>query len=91
MKKKHKEDILRLRSEGKLYNQICEELGCSKGTVSYHCSAERNKENSTNIEEFLNLKGSVIFEELGDYSTLTEYLSIAWAARSFGRFLYAFF
>ena len=33
---KHKEEILRLRSEGKTYNQIATELGCSKGTVSYH-------------------------------------------------------
>lgn len=34
---KHKEEILRLRSEGLTYNQIIEELGCSKGTVSFHC------------------------------------------------------
>jgi hypothetical protein len=32
-----KEEILRLRSEGKTYDQICEILNCSKGTVSYHC------------------------------------------------------
>ena len=33
---KHKENILRLRAEGKSYSQIADELGCSKGTVSYH-------------------------------------------------------
>ena len=29
-------NILKLRSEGKTYNQIKEELGCSKGTIAYH-------------------------------------------------------
>lgn len=33
---KHRDDILRLRSEGKTYNEIQKELGCSKGTISYH-------------------------------------------------------
>lgn len=31
-----KEDILRLRSEGKSYRQIEAELNCSKGTIAYH-------------------------------------------------------
>lgn len=30
------ENILRLRAEGKTYNEIEAELGCSKGTISYH-------------------------------------------------------
>lgn len=32
-----KDDILKLREEGKSYNQIQEILNCSKGTISYHC------------------------------------------------------
>ena len=32
----YKEDILRLRLEGKTYGQISEELGCSKGTIAYY-------------------------------------------------------
>jgi len=32
-----KEQILKLRDEGKNYNQIVEILGCAKSTVSYHC------------------------------------------------------
>lgn len=32
-----KDEILRLRQEGKSYNEICRLLGCSKGTVAYHC------------------------------------------------------
>lgn len=33
-----KDEILKLRKEGKNYNEICEKLECSKGTVSYHCN-----------------------------------------------------
>jgi DNA-binding CsgD family transcriptional regulator len=33
---KHKENILRLRAEGKSYRQIQEIIGCSKGTIAYH-------------------------------------------------------
>lgn len=32
-----KEEILKLRTEGKSYNEIKSILGCSKGTISYHC------------------------------------------------------
>ena len=35
--KKRKEDILRLRKAGKTYNEIQEEVGCSKSVISYHC------------------------------------------------------
>ncbi len=34
---KHKENILRLRAEGKSYREIQKELGCSKSTIAYHC------------------------------------------------------
>jgi len=33
-----KEEILKLRKKGYTYNQIVDELNCSKSTVSYHCS-----------------------------------------------------
>lgn len=32
-----KNEILKLRSEGKSYNEIKSILGCSKGTIAYHC------------------------------------------------------
>lgn len=32
-----KEQILKLRNEGKSYNEIVNLLGCSKATVAYHC------------------------------------------------------
>jgi 5-methylcytosine-specific restriction endonuclease McrA len=42
-----KDEILRLRSEGKNYNEIKAILGCSKGTIAYHCGKgqkEKTKE-----------------------------------------------
>lgn len=32
----HKDEIIRLRSEGKTYNQIRDILGCAKSTIAYH-------------------------------------------------------
>lgn len=47
-----KEKILELRALGYSYNRIVEELGCSKGTIAYHCgegqkqkSLERQRKN----------------------------------------------
>jgi hypothetical protein len=34
---KHKDNILKLRNKGKSYKQIQQEIGCSLGTISYHC------------------------------------------------------
>jgi hypothetical protein len=33
-----KSQILFLRKEGFTYTEICKQLNCSRGTVSYHCS-----------------------------------------------------
>lgn len=38
---KHKDDILRLRDEGKSYGEIQKELGCSKGTIAYHLGEDQ--------------------------------------------------
>lgn len=40
-----KEQILKLRKEGKSYNQIQKILGCSKGTISYHCGKGQKEKN----------------------------------------------
>ena len=32
-----KEQILKLRNEGKTYSEIRKELNCSLSTISYHC------------------------------------------------------
>lgn len=38
-----KEQILQLRAEGKSYRQIQKQLGCSRGTISYHCNSETKR------------------------------------------------
>lgn len=43
---KHRDEILRLRGEGKTYNEIVELLGCSKGTISYHCGKNQKEKSS---------------------------------------------
>jgi len=35
-----KEQILKLRAEGKSYSEIAAALGCNKATVSYHCNPQ---------------------------------------------------
>lgn len=51
-----KNQILKLRAERKTYNEIKSILGCSKGTIAYHCgdgqkqrSYLRNKKNKQNV------------------------------------------
>jgi hypothetical protein len=46
-----KEDILKLRSEGKSYSQIQTTLGCSKGTISYHCGEGQKQKTSARIKK----------------------------------------
>lgn len=55
-----KESILKLREQGYTYNQIVEELGCAKSTVSYYCgqgqqakSAQRQKDKRSKIRRYL--------------------------------------
>lgn len=38
-----REQILKLRAEGKLYKEICQIVGCSKGTVSYYCGVNQKE------------------------------------------------
>ncbi len=44
-----KEQILKLRAEGKSYKEIKKLLGCSSGTIAYHCG-EGQKEKTRNRE-----------------------------------------
>lgn len=38
-----KDSILKLRGEGKSYNEISKILGCSKSTIAYHCDGGKEK------------------------------------------------
>lgn len=42
-----KDEILKLRNEGKTYNEIQKILNCSKGTISYYCGD--NQKEKTNL------------------------------------------
>ena len=49
IKRQLKENVFKLREEGKSYKAIAKELGCSKGTINYHLSegaAEKIKSRS---------------------------------------------
>lgn len=46
--KRRKEDIIRLRKEGKSYNEIQSILGCSKSTIAYHCDGGKEKKRVLN-------------------------------------------
>jgi 5-methylcytosine-specific restriction endonuclease McrA len=53
-----KEKILKLRSDGRTYDEICDVLGCSKSTVAYYCSLTvRNESHRTRVR---NKRNSVI-------------------------------
>jgi hypothetical protein len=46
-----KENILKLRSEGKSYRQIEEILGCSRATISFHCGKGQKQKTYTRKAE----------------------------------------
>lgn len=55
MNKGLKDKILSLHDLGKSYNEISKELGCSKGTISFHCNTdgkgtEYNRPNNEQID-----------------------------------------
>ena len=48
----HKEKILELSQKGYSYSQICSELGCSKGTVSYHLGEGQKQKNRSRLHKY---------------------------------------
>lgn len=49
-----KDKIFALHAEGKTYSQIKEELGCSKGTISYYLGAGQREKTVTRTRESRN-------------------------------------
>lgn len=47
-----KDQILKLREEGKTYNEIQKILGCSKGTISYHCGKGQKEKTKRRQESY---------------------------------------
>lgn len=65
-----KEKILKLRSQGKTYNEIKKTLGCSKGLISYHCgegqkkkTVDRNRKNRQVVKNKIIKKLDAFFRD----------------------------
>lgn len=79
-----KEEILKLRKEGKSYNEIQAILGCSKSTISYHCgngqkeksknrlSSLRNKKNKIKVVENQSMDDKTWIGGLSELKVMTE-------------------
>lgn len=55
-----KEKILKLRAEGKTYNEIVNLVKCSKSTVSYHCGKDQKEKVKQRTQR---LKSGIIVEK----------------------------
>jgi 5-methylcytosine-specific restriction endonuclease McrA len=62
-----KEKILQLRSEGKSYKEIVNILGCSSGTVAYHCGAGQKQKSIKRQQD--NRKESVISSRVDHFQS----------------------
>ena len=69
-----KERIIKLRTTGKTYRQIRDELGCGLGTVSYHCRksgvSDYNKYKSPSEKEIWSFQA--MYDELGSVSKVSK-------------------
>ena len=59
---KYKEDIIRLRKQRKSYREIENDLGCSRGTVAYHCQNEGLEDIGMKTKEISDEKKKAIRE-----------------------------
>ena len=60
-----KEEILKLRREGKNYNEIVKILNCSKSTISYHCN--NNDVGGNFVSEIREKLTEDVINELNEY------------------------
>lgn len=56
----HKDQILKLRSEGHSYNSIRDKLGCSKGTICFHCGENQKEKNRNRAKKFNPLQKKIL-------------------------------
>lgn len=63
-----KERILQLRSEGKTYKQIVDEVGCAKSTVAYYCNLEYQK--SAKERHAQNKKNDILGRKIENFKSL---------------------
>ncbi len=65
--KSRKEDILRLRKKGLSYRQIAKKLGCSRGTISYHCGLDETQRQEKNARS--NNNRSVLAKKVDSFKS----------------------
>ena len=65
--KSRKVAILRLRGEEKSYNEIAKILGCSKGTISYHCG--KNKTEKKRVKKANKARGYDLSKKVGAFKS----------------------
>lgn len=64
-KMKHKDQILKLREQGKSYNEIHQITGASKGTIAYHCGKDQKKKcnyRKSHIHPFVTMRDRFLRE-----------------------------
>lgn len=80
----HKEKILELRAKGYSYSKIRDELGCSKGTIAFHCGKGQKDKYTKNRKRFRknNPLANKIYafsyrlNTLGDNNSPTKYFNL---------------
>lgn len=63
-----KEKILKLREEGRNYNEIVEILGCAKSTVSYHCGEGQKEKTRLRGASSRSKKVNIINKKIGRFT-----------------------
>lgn len=67
-----KDKILKLRKEGKTYNEIVDILGCSKGTISYHCGKGQKEKYSKRRKKYYQNEKYVLSKKIDNYLNRTD-------------------
>jgi orotate phosphoribosyltransferase-like protein len=59
------EKIIELRTKGKTYKEICDELNCAMSTVSYHCKLNKMGGHSDRLSEEQKIELQKLYDEIG--------------------------
>ena len=65
------DNILALRAKGYTYNQIRDELGCSKGTIAYHLGDGQKKKSYDRQKRLLSTTRGKITKKINGFSSAT--------------------
>lgn len=65
------DNILVLKAKGYTYNQIRDELGCSKGTIAYHLGDGQKKKSSDRQKKLLSTTRGKINKKINRFSSAT--------------------